>query len=207
MNLHAMPFTFKKTYTAALAALTLALTGCNPASSPPIEEAPLYGADIGGPFQLVDKTGKTVRWSDFDGRYRMVYFGYAYCPDICPTDVQRLMQGYTKFAADHPDLADRIQPIFITIDPERDTPEVVGEFAAAFSDKLLGLTGSAEQVKQAADNFRVFYSRGEPTEGGGYLMGHTNISLLFGPEGQAIAPLPHDLGAEAVAVELTKWVR
>lgn len=211
MNLYAMPHTLpslgKSVCVAALAALSFALASCNSASGPPIEEAPLYGATIGGPFELLDKKGQTVRWSDFEGQYRMVYFGFAYCPDICPTDVQRMMQGYNKFADDQPKLAENIQPIFITIDPERDTPEVVGEFAAAFSPKLLGLTGSAEQVKQAADNFRVFYSRGETTEGGGYLMDHSNIAILFGPDGQPIATLPNDLGGDAVAAELAKWVR
>jgi len=190
-----------------MAALALSLTGCNSASGPPIEEAPLYGATIGGPFELIDRDGQTARWSDFDGQYRMVYFGYAYCPDICPTDVQRMMQGYKKFASSEPELAEKIQPIFITIDPERDTPEVVGEFTDAFSPKLLGLTGSAEQVKQVADNFRVYYSRGDTTEGGGYLMDHTNIAILFGPDGKPIAPIPNDLGGDAVAAELAKWVR
>lgn len=202
-----MPLNFKFARTAVISAALVSLASCNAPSGPPLEEAPLYGATIGGPFELIDKAGKTVRWADFAGQYRMVYFGYAFCPDVCPTDVQRMMQGYKKFIRDQPKLADKVQPIFITIDPERDTPTVVGEFTSAFSDKLLGLTGTPEQVKQAADNFRVFYSRGETAEGGGYLMEHSNIAILFGPDGQPIAPLPNDLGGEAVAAELTKWVR
>lgn len=187
-----------------IAATLLALGACD--SPAPLAEAPLAGASIGGPFELVNSGGETVRWEDFSGKYRIVYFGFTYCPDICPTDVQRLMQGYNKFADDAPELAEKITPIFISVDPERDTPEVVGEFTAAFSDDLIGLTGTPEQVKQAASNFRVFYSRGEDTPGGGYLVDHSAIAYLFGPDGEPIATLPTDQGAEAVAAELAKWV-
>jgi len=167
---------------------------------------PLAGADIGGQFELIDKTGKTVRWSDFAGKYRMVYFGYTFCPDICPTDVQRMMQGHRIFARQSPALAKKVQGIFITVDPERDTPEVVGQFAAAFSDDLIGLTGAPERIKQAADEFRVYYSKGEPTSGGGYLVDHSAITYLFGPDGEPLATLPTDQGPDAVAAELAKWV-
>lgn len=189
-----------------LAALALGLAACGSADPRPAAEPPLAGADIGGPFELVDKSGETVRWSDFAGRYRVVYFGYAYCPDVCPTDVQRMMQGFHAFAADHPERAERVQPIFITIDPERDTPEVVGEFAAAFSDRLLGLTGSPEAIDEAASNFRIYHARGEETAGGGYLMDHSNIAYLFGPDGEPLATLPTDRGAKAVSAELAQWV-
>ncbi len=207
MNRSAMPHTLKHLAIAAIAAISMSVAACNSPLSPTAEEPPLKGATIGGPFTLQDKNGKTVHWSDFAGKYRMVYFGYTFCPDVCPTDVQRMMQGYRKFAKNSPDLAAKIQPIFISIDPERDTPAVVGEFASAFSDKLLGLTGSPAQVKEAADNFRVFYSRGETNEGGGYLMDHSAIAYLFSPDGQPIATLPTDLGADAVDSELAKWVR
>lgn len=187
--------------------LLLALAACGMPGSEPAGEPPLAGASIGGPFELVDKNGKTVRWSDFAGKYRIVYFGYAYCPDVCPTDVQRMSQGLRLFEREEPELAAQIQPIFITIDPERDTQEKVGEFASAFSDRLIGLTGTPEQVKQAADTFRVYYARGEEQPGGGYLVDHTNITYLFDPSGQPLATLPTDLGPEAVAAELAKWVR
>ncbi|MEE4318063.1 MAG: SCO family protein [Erythrobacter sp.] len=190
--------------TALFAAVTLALAGCN-AGAPPAEP-PLAGADIGGDFALTSSTGETVRWSDFAGKYRVVYFGYAFCPDICPTDMQRVAQGLKVLKADDPDKAAKTQPIFITIDPERDTPEVVGEFAAAFSPDIIGLTGTPEQIAAAAKAFRVFYAKGEPVEGGGYLVDHSNIVYLFGPEGEPLATLPVDEGADAVAAELDKWV-
>lgn len=188
-----------------LSALLLALASCGQTPSADARP-PLEGADIGGDFTLVDKNGKEVRWSDFQGKYRIVYFGYTYCPDICPTDVQRMAKGLQVFAKKSPELAAQVQPIFISIDPERDTPAAVGQFAAAFSDRLIGLTGSPEQVKQAADTFRVFYAKGNESPGGGYLMDHSAITYLFGKQGEPIATLPTDKGAETVATELAKWV-
>lgn len=190
------------------AAAALALGACSPAAETVVDygEPPLAGSTIGGPFELINQNGETTRWTDFDGQYRIVYFGFAYCPDICPTDVQRMIQGLQKFEETSPRLAARVQPIFISVDTERDTPEIVGEFTSAFSDDLIGLTGSAEQVKAAADNFKVYYERGEDTPGGGYLINHSTITYLFGPEGQPLATLPTDQGPDAVAEELAKWV-
>lgn len=186
--------------------LLSALSGCGQGSGPDLAEAPLAGADIGGEFELVNSAGETVRWSDFDGKWRIVYFGYTFCPDICPVDVQRIVRGLKAFADDEPEAAANLVPIFITVDPARDTPEVVGEFTAAFSPQLVGLTGSEEQVKQAADTFRIFYNRGAGTDAG-YLMDHSTVTYLFGPDGQPVATLPTDQGAKAVAAELAKWVR
>ena len=189
-------------------AIGLALSACSadPGAVDASAEPPLAGATIGGEFELVSETGETVKWSDFDGQYRTVYFGYAYCPDICPTDNQRAMAGLRLFEQTDAAAAAKIQPLFISIDPERDTPQVVAEFTDAFHPRLIGLTGSAEQVKDAANTFAVFYARGEDAAGGGYLMDHSNVTYLFGPDGQPIATLPTDLGAEAVAQELAKWV-
>ena len=178
------------------------LAGCDA----PAGEPPLAGAAIGGPFELVDSAGKTVRWSDFDGKYRMIYFGYAYCPDVCPLDVQRMMQGYNRFKQAEPDLAAQVQPLFVTIDPERDTPEVVGEFASAFSDDLIGLTGTPEQVASAAKAFAVYYQKGEASDAGGYLMDHSRAAYLMGRKGEPIALLPVENSADEVAAELGKWV-
>jgi protein SCO1/2 len=117
----------------------------------------------------------------------------------------RLMQGFAKFKAAEPELAKQVQPIFISIDPERDTPAKVGEFTHAFSDDLLGLTGTAEQVKAAAGAFKVFYERGETSPGGGYLMDHSSSTYLFGRKGEPIALLPVDQGADAVATDIERW--
>lgn len=189
-------------------ALTLPLTlaACGSGSAP-AEKPPLEGAVIGGPFTLTDKAGKTVRWSDFAGKYRIVYFGYTFCPDACPMDVSVLMRGFNQFAKGHPDLAAQVQPIFITIDPARDTPARVGEFAAAFSPRLLGLTGTPEQVAAAAKDFAVYYAKGKESAGG-YLMDHSRTAYLMDRNGKPLAILPTDKqDAAAVAAELAKWVR
>lgn len=195
--------TLRSLFLATSLSLAVLAAGCG---SAPTEEPPLAGAAIGGPFELVDSKGETVRWSDFDGQYRMIYFGYAYCPDVCPLDVQRMMQGYERFKQAEPELAAQVQPLFVTIDPQRDTPAVVGEFAAAFSEDLVGLTGTAEQVDQAAKAFAVYYSKGEESEAGGYLMDHSRAAYLMGRKGEPIALLPVEKSADAVAAELKKWV-
>ena len=200
MNRRAM---FKRLLPLVLIALLPSACG---SPSAPTEEPPLAGAAIGGDFALVNKAGKTVRWGDFAGKWRIVYFGYTFCPDACPLDVQTTMQGFNRFARDHAALAAQVQPIFITIDPARDTPARVGEFAAAFSPRLLGLTGTQAQVEAAAKAFVAPFSKGKETAGG-YLMDHSRNAVLFDPQGKPIAILPTDKGAQAVAAELAKWVR
>ena len=186
-------------------AATLALAACG-GSSAPADEPPLAGAAIGGDFQLANSKGETVRWGDFAGKYRIVYFGYAFCPDVCPTDMSRVAQGLKALKAKDPAKAARIAAMFITVDPERDTAAVVGEFTAAFSPDIIGLTGTPDQIAAAAKAFRVFYQKGEAQPGGGYLVDHSNVTYLFGPEGQPIATLPTDKGGTAVAAELDRWV-
>ena len=184
------------------AVLLLQLAACSPEQALP---PPLEGAAIGGDFALSDKTGKPVRFHDFAGKYRIVYFGYTFCPDACPMDVQKMMQGYAKFAKAEPDVAARVQPLFVSIDPARDTPAAVGEFAAAFSPKLVGLTGTEAQVAEAAKMFKGYYTKGEPTTDGGYLMDHSRIAYLMDPDGKPLALLPIDETADAVAESLAKW--
>ncbi|MBA4051925.1 MAG: SCO family protein [Erythrobacter sp.] len=186
-------------------ALLLALSACGGAGAP-AADAPLAGAAIGGDFTLTGSKGQPVRWADFAGKYRIVYFGYTFCPDVCPTDMSRVAQGLKALKASDPAKAGKIAAIFITIDPERDTEAVVGEFAAAFSPDIVGLTGTPEQIAATAKAFKVFYAKGEAQPGGGYLVDHSNVVYLFGPDGAPIATLPTDKGGEAVAAELARWV-
>jgi protein SCO1/2 len=190
---------------ASFVAVALSLTALVSSCGEPLEP-PLAGSGIGGPFELTDSTGKTVRWSDFKGKYRIVYFGYTYCPDACPTDVARMSQGLTLFEKKYPELGTRIQPLFISVDPERDTPKVVGEFAANFHPRLIGLTGTPEQVKAAADAFKVFYELGPKDNNGAYMVNHSTVTYLFDPDGKPLATLPTDQGPDAVEAELETWV-
>lgn len=187
-------------------ALSSALAACGGPASQPAERPPLEGAAIGGPFTLIDKDNRTVRWDDFNGKYRIIYFGYSFCPDACPMDVQKMMQGFALFEKAHPDLGRQVQPIFVTIDPARDTPQVVGEFAAAFSPRLLGLTGTQAQTDAAAKAFAVYHAKGKETPGG-YLMDHSRTAFLMGRKGEPIALLPIDKTPKDVAAELEKWVK
>jgi protein SCO1/2 len=192
-------------------ALPFLLIACSAASEKPKpvpQDAPLAGAAIGGPFTLTDSSGKTVRWSDFAGKYRIVYFGYTYCPDVCPNEMTELMKGFAAYKSEHPRLAAQIVPMFISVDPARDTPARVGEYTHAFSDDLLGLTGTPEQVAQAAKAFAVYYQKGETTPGGGYFVNHSTQAYLMGPKGEPIALVPVDASDKGASVKasLDKWV-
>lgn len=189
-------------------ASALALSACSDiaSGSEAPGDPPLAGSSIGGDFELMGSDGETIRWSDFDGSYRIVYFGFTYCPDICPTDVQRFTQGLKIAREAKPDLEYSIKSMFISVDPERDTPEVLAEFTSAFSEDLIGLTGTPEQIKAAADAFKVGYAKGEETPDDGYLMNHSSVTYLFDPDGKPLATLPTDQGAEAVADEIMLWV-
>lgn len=174
----------------ALVALAL-VSACNPA---PIAkgEPPLAGARLGAPLNLVNQDGQRVTDADFAGKYRLVYFGYTYCPDVCPVDMQHLLNGYQQFAKAHPELGAKVQPIFITVDPARDTPDKVKAFIRQFDDKMVGLTGSEEEIAAAAKGYAVVYNKVEGSAPDAYLMSHTQLAYLMGPDGKPIALVPTD---------------
>ena len=184
--------------------IALVLGACSSSSSAP---PPLEGASMGGPFTLTDQNGRRVSDRDFAGKYRLVYFGYTFCPDVCPVDMQVIGAGLRRFEAEDSARAARVQPIFISVDPARDTPPVLRQFVAAFHPRMIGLTGSETEIAQVAREYRIFYERGDAGAGGGYMVNHTRMAVLYGPEGQPIAMIPHDQGPEAVAAELGRWVR
>lgn len=170
-------------------------------------EAPLAGASIGGPFTLTDQNGARVSDTQFAGSYRLIYFGYTMCPDVCPVDVQRLAQGLKLLERQDPVAAAKVQPIFITVDPARDTPAVLKSFVAAFHPRLIGLTGSEAEIAAVAKRFGIYYRKAETSGMAGYLVDHGRQAILFGPQGEPIALIPQDGSAEAIAAELGKWVR
>jgi protein SCO1/2 len=166
----------------------------------------------GGHFTLTDQNGHTVRDTDFAGKYRLIYFGYTYCPDVCPVDVQTIAQALSLFAKKDAARAARVQPFFISVDPARDTPPVLKQFVSAFSPNLIGLTGSQTAIDQAIHTFGIkgygSYAKKEQTSaGGGYLMSHTRYKLLYGPDGQGIAFLAEDGNAQQIADALDQWVK
>ncbi|WP_339345976.1 SCO family protein [uncultured Sphingomonas sp.] len=182
------------------AALALALAAC---SAQPAATPPLAGARIGGPFTLTDQHGRTVTDRDFAGRYRIVYFGYTFCPDVCPVDVQNISAALKLVEAKDAALGKRIVPIFVTVDPARDTPAVLKKFTAAFHPRLVGLTGSAEAIAKTAKEYGIYYARGAGTADG-YMMDHSRQIYLFGPDGKPLALLPEG-PPQAIADEVTKW--
>lgn len=168
---------------------------------------PLAGADLGGPFTLVDQDGRTVTERSFAGRYRLMYFGYTFCPDVCPVDVQKIAQGVKAFAAADPARAAKVASVFVTVDPARDTPAVLKTFVRAFSPTLVGLTGSAAQVDAAKRAFRVYARRAGPAGTKDYLVDHSAVLYLMDPENRPISFLNHDASPAAITAELAKYVR
>lgn len=190
-----------------LLCLELGLAACDGKDAPPAEAPPLQGARVGGPFTLVDQNGRTVSDHDFAGKYRIVYFGFTYCPDVCPVDLQKIGQAMRVLEAKNADLAARVQPIFISVDPERDTPEVMKKYVAAFHPRIIGLTGTPAQVAAAAKVYAVYYSKRADPGATDYLVDHMRATFLMGPEGQPLALLPHEGTPEAIAAEIQRWAK
>jgi protein SCO1/2 len=197
-------------------ALSLGLSACgSPNDQVPLSQAPLAGAAIGGPFTLTDQDGKQRSYSEFDGKYRIIYFGYTNCPDICTPDLQHLMAGLSQFEKANPKLAGKVQPLFITVDPQRDTPAILKQFVTAFHPRLIGLTGSEDQIAATAKSFAIFYEKMEGSSPDAYLMSHSQTPFLMGPDGKPLALMPADTpntevnegDPKLVVAELAKWVR
>lgn len=189
-----------------LLALPLMLAACSggPAAR---QEAPLAGAKIGGPFALTDQDGKTVTDKSFAGTYRIMYFGYTFCPDVCPTTAQAIGGAMRLLDRSDPAVSAKVVPVFVTVDPARDTPAVLKQFVRAFYPRFVGLTGSPDAIRAVSKEYGVFASKGEATPNGGYLVAHSNAAYLMDPDGRPIALLPTDKGAEATAAEIKTWVR
>lgn len=144
------------------------------------QASPQGKALIASAFSLVDHNGKAVTNEDFAGKWQLVFFGFTYCPDVCPTTLNDVTLVLEELGDD----ADQVQPLFITVDPERDTPEVMADYVANFDPRIVGLTGSPEQIKAAAKAFRVYYAKVEQDDlPGGYTMDHSAFLYLMSPDG------------------------
>lgn len=189
---------------AAALALVLAPRG---SSDPQTGVPPLAGATIGGPFALVDQDGKPFTDQNLKGSYALIYFGYSYCPDVCPTDLARLMQGLKAFEKKDAARAAKVQPVFITVDPARDTPSVVKQFVNAFHPRLVGLTGSQEAVDAALKAYRVYAKKAGPADASDYLMDHSANGYLFDTKGQPMVLFTQADTPDDIAAQLDRWVK
>jgi cytochrome oxidase Cu insertion factor (SCO1/SenC/PrrC family) len=159
---------------------------------------------VGGPFRLTDQHGKTVGDTDFRGRYMLVVFGYTFCPDVCPAELQVITAALDALGP----LADRIQPVFITVDPERDTVSQLALYAGNFHPRLVLLTGSSAAIADVAKAYRVYYARAEGSANAGsdYLMDHSSIIYLMGPDGQFVRHFTYTTDAAALAEQLKQTI-
>ncbi|CAL1587559.1 unnamed protein product [Knipowitschia caucasica] len=139
---------------------------------------------LGGPFSLVDHQKKEVRSEDFLGQWLLIYFGFTHCPDICPDELEKMIEVVEEI--DEIPSLPNLTPLLITIDPERDTPEAMADYVKEFSPKLIGLTGSVSQIEQVSRSYRVYYSQGPKDEDNDYIVDHTIIMYLVGPDGHFV---------------------
>jgi cytochrome oxidase Cu insertion factor (SCO1/SenC/PrrC family) len=151
---------------------------------------------VGGPFSLVDQTGRHVTEKDFLGKYMLVFFGFTYCPDVCPTELQVMSAALDELGAE----GDHIQPVFVSIDPERDTPEVLKQYVGNFHPRLVGLTGSPGEIAAIARAYRVYYKKAASSAASGdYQMDHSTTLYLMDPEGRFRKHFGYTTDARALA--------
>jgi cytochrome oxidase Cu insertion factor (SCO1/SenC/PrrC family) len=147
---------------------------------------------VGGPFELVDQTGRKRTDSDFRGKFLIVYFGYTYCPDVCPTDLMEIGLALDKLGED----GAKVQPLFISVDPERDTPSVLADYVSMFNSRIVGLTGTPAQIRAAADAYKAYYAKVYPKKTDVYLIDHTGFIYLMGPAGEYLGFFPPGTSAD-----------
>lgn len=151
--------------------------------------------DIGGAFSLVNHLGQRVTAADLHGRYALMMFGFTNCPDICPAELQVVMAAMEKLGAK----AKQVTPVFVTLDPERDTVETMARYVSYFGEKLVGLTGTKAEIDRAAKAYRVYHMKVPDKDGAGYSIDHSAIAYLMGPDGQYLAHFPYGTSVDAMA--------
>lgn len=190
----------------AIAGLIVGATlafGLLPARGPDqtIEVQSAGKALVGGPFTLTDMTGRRVTDKDFLGRPILVFFGYTHCPDICPSGLQVMAAALDKLGPK----GEKVTPVFITLDPERDTPQVLSEYVKSFHPRLVGLTGSADEIKAVAKSYRVFYQKvADDKAPADYTYDHSAIFYLMGADGNFVTHIPHTTNPDVLYKALEK---
>lgn len=183
--------------TLLLAGCAAALAGCTD-SKPQFKAVDLTGADYAKDFQLPDTEGRTRTLADFLGKVTIVFFGYTQCPDVCPTTLAEIAQAKKLLGPD----GDKVQGVFITVDPERDTPQVLKAYMANFDPGFVALRGSAEQVAATAKDFKVFYKKVEGKTPGSYTMDHSAASYVYDTQGRLRLYTRYGSGAQALADDI-----
>ncbi|HUW72696.1 MAG TPA: SCO family protein [Methyloceanibacter sp.] len=158
---------------------------------------------IGGPFELVGKGGKTVTDKDFRGRYMLVFFGFTRCPDICPAELQVMSTALDELGDD----ADKVVPVFITLDPERDTSDSVTTYVENFGPNFVGLSGSPEAIAKVAKSYRVTYQKfQDQSMGDNYTIDHSALAYLMGPDGEFVTHIPYGTSPDKMAETLRRYL-
>jgi cytochrome oxidase Cu insertion factor (SCO1/SenC/PrrC family) len=162
----------------------------------------MYGrGTVGGPFRLTDQAGRQRSDTEFRGKLMIVYFGYTYCPDVCPADLMAITQALDALGP----AAEGVQPIFITIDPERDT-KVLADYVSAFHHSLVGLTGSPEEIRKVAKSYKAFYAKIPDERSGGYSIDHTGVIYLMGRDGEYLGFMPPQTNPDRLTEILRKYL-
>jgi protein SCO1 len=188
---------------AVLVAMALLLVGAaavaqeEPSAERLMDDLMWNRGPIGGPFTLTDHTGKPRSDSEFRGKLMLIYFGYTYCPDICPTDLMNIAQAIDSLGA----AGDAVQPIFITLDPERDSAAQLAEYVSSFHPRLIALTGAPDDIRRVALGYKVYYAK--KGSGEDYTIDHTGVTYLVGRDGKYLGFVPPQTSAE----RLTEVVR
>ncbi len=184
---------------AAAVSLAAALAGCTP-SAPGFHSTDITGADYGKQLALKDHTGKARTLADFRGKVVTLFFGFTQCPDVCPTNLATMAEVMRQLGPE----ADKVQVLFVTVDPERDTEELLAQYVPAFDPRFVGLHGSLEETAAVARDFRVFYRKSGDTSGNHYTVDHSAGTYVFDPEGKLRLYVKHGETAENIAADLKR---
>ena len=159
-------------------------------------------SEVGGPFELVDHHGTTVTEKNYDGSYKLIFFGFTHCPGICPGELNKMDAILEDLGED----GEKIQPLFVSIDPERDTPEAMREYVELFNPRIIGLTGSPEQIEAMKESYKIYATKremsGAMTENGEYMMDHSTYTYLMSPENELLEVFSIQETPDTISVEI-----